>query len=400
MFSSPDPVWVTGIGCVSPAGKDLAAAMRGLRDGVRPQRRPDIFADSDVSHPVCMVETEWMREAGYQWRQDLVAATLSLACMASDAAVAEAGLAGERPSLGVSIGTTVGNALHFLNGYRKYCEGKNPGVEELTDVRAFLGSNLAASLQARYNGTGPLLTVSNACTSGTDAIGAAMEWLNLGLCDYALAGGADALSFIPYTGFNRLMIYSSAPCKPFDRNRSGLNLGEGGAMLMLERASHARKRGAKPLAVIAGYGAASDAYHFTAPHPKGFGLEQAIIKALNMADISAEQLAFVNAHGTATKENDRTEAGVFSHLLPHTPIWASKGSTGHCLGAAGSVEAAFSIGALMDALVPPSHGCDEPEDLVKNNLVLAPLPIGKKYALSVSVGFGGGNSAIVLALPE
>lgn len=392
-------IWITGIGCISAAGFDLEDSMQALLGGVRPQVSPHMFDAPGVDYPVCAVKPEWLASAGAGWWSGSVAATLSLAEIAARQAVEQALEGCEAPDfsgMGVSIGTTAGNALHFLDGYRKYREGQCVDPKTYLDVRSFISGNLASSLGQRYRADGPVLTASNACTSGTDAIGTAMEWLRLGLCDQVLAGGSDALSVIPYIGFNRLMIYAPEACKPFDKNRQGLNLGEGAAVFLLEREDSALRRGAKPRGFVAGYGAGSDAHHFTAPHPEGRGLEQAIGKAMLDAGISTEDLAFVNAHGTSTKENDKVEGAALNRLLPEVPVWGSKGSTGHCLGAAGAIEAAFSVGALERSMVPPTAGCEKPEDFIRDRLVLSPLPVQKKYALSVSLGFGGGNAALVI----
>jgi len=204
------------------------------------------------------------------------------------------------------------------------------------------------------------------------------------------------LSLIPHTGFARLMIYDHEPCRPFDRTRKGLNLGEGAAALILESVEHACRRNAAILGYVLGYGSAADAYHFTAPHPEGRGLAASIRIAFDHAGLSAPDMAFVNAHGTATPENDKVEGRLLAKLLPATPVWASKGGTGHTLGAAGALEAVLAVQALIRRRVPASLGFREPDpetDCIPTRDILA---LDSPYALSTSLGFGGGNAALVL----
>lgn len=412
-----------GIGVICAAGQNLDSCMRVLSDGTRPQLEPNIF--SDYSHkvephpdstlaagtnfsvppPVCMVNSDWVPS----WKRcNSAADTLALGWVGAEEALIQAGLNNNDPKrMGVCMGTTAGSALHFLNGYAalrgKFGENKATQLaakqEKLNDIEDYFSSNLAAVLAKKVNARGPLLTITNACTSGTDALGVACKWLKLGLCDYVLAGGADALGLIPYTGFQRLLIYSSEPCAPFDQKRTGLNLGEGAGVMVLELAEHAQKRGAQPLTILSGYGTACDAHHVTAPSPEGRGLQTAISKAMCQAGISPADLAFVNAHGTATRENDKVEGYVLNKLLPQTPVWASKGATGHCLGAAGAIEAAFASQALLSGTIPASVGCKLPEESVCQTITLRPTKVKGNFALSISLGFGGENSALVLKLP-
>jgi 3-oxoacyl-[acyl-carrier-protein] synthase-1/3-oxoacyl-[acyl-carrier-protein] synthase II len=196
------------------------------------------------------------------------------------------------------------------------------------------------------------------------------------------------------------MIYDNEPCRPFDQMRKGLNLGEGAAALVLEHVEHARRRNAAILGYVFGYGSAADAYHFTAPHPEGRGLAASIRTALEHAGLKASDMAFVNAHGTATPENDKVEGKLLAKLLPTTPVWASKGGTGHTLGAAGALEAVLALQALNRGRVPASLGFQMPDPdigCIPTQELLVP---DSPYALSTSLGFGGGNAALVLGRGE
>lgn len=397
-----DPVWVTGMGCICSAGADVASVVQGVASGCRPQSVPKFFADSDNGKPVCAVADNWLTSG---WRSGSTNDSNVLLQKATQEALACASLAVIPAKTGICVGTTAGCALHVLEDYGTV--KKNPGKSgTFREIDDFYKYSMAFSLAANLHQlmpekiSGPQLTISNACTSGADAIGMAAQWIQAGLCDIAIAGGTDALSIIPYIGFNKLMIYSPEPCLPFDKKRKGLNLGEGSGVLVLENAGHAKKRGAAPLATLEGYGSTSDAHHMTAPHPHGQGLRSAINNALHMSGARTSEIAFINAHGTATTENDKTESTVYADMFSSTPVWASKGVTGHCLGAAGAIEAILSIYALNKGVVPVSTGSTEPEDNIAGLITLREQPISGNLAMSVSLGFGGSNAALIFAGSE
>jgi 3-oxoacyl-(acyl-carrier-protein) synthase len=241
------------------------------------------------------------------------------------------------------------------------------------------------------------MTIVNACSSGTDSIGVAASWIRAGLCDWALAGGADEMNRVAMAGFWSLGVMSSEPCAPFDRDRAGLNLGEGAGIVLLESAAHAKKRGIQHAFELAGFGAACDAHHLTAPHPEGRGLNLAIRAALSQAQIEASQVSFINAHGTATIENDRAEgkclAGMFGSKVP---VLSTKGYTGHTLGAAGGLEAVFTLLGLREGWIPRSMGFENPAEDVPIIPVSRRTTINGDYAMSTSLAFGGNNSALLI----
>jgi len=234
----------------------------------------------------------------------------------------------------------------------------------------------------------------NACSSGTDALGVAASWLRAGLCDAAIVGGADELNQVPLAGFWSLGVMSSEPCTPFDDNRCGLNLGEGAGVIVLESYDHANARGVKPTIELAGFGAGCDAHHLTAPHPQGRGLRSAIQAALAQADITAEQVAFVNAHGTATLDNDRGEGAVLESIFGNCfPFLSTKGYTGHTLGAAGGLEAVFTVLGLRERWIPASTGFSTQAHDIPIAPVRETTPVDGNYAMSTSLAFGGNNAA-------
>jgi len=300
--------------------------------------------------------------------------------------------------IGVCMGTTVGSTFNEEEFYGRYLKEENPGVEA---IERYLANDIARVVASHLGARGPVTTVANACASGTDAIGMAKMWLDAGICDVVVAGGADELARFPFLGFHSLKNSSAERCRPFDLNRQGLNLGEGAGVVVMERESAARQRSAQVLGVIKGYASAADAHHMTAPHPEGRGLRQALRSALEIADLDAKDIGFVNAHGTGTKENDRIEGQVLSDLvIPGTPVVSTKGMTGHTLGAAGGLEAVLSIGTLLEGRSPVNVGFESADP----DCVLVPAvqqtTIERNVAVSTSLAFGGANSVLVITGAE
>jgi len=328
-------------------------------------------------------------------RNDLLLTT-RFALAATRQALADAGWdpgALQRLRVGVCLGTTVGCALNIEEFYREYRTG---GCPDLETIERFLRSNPAAAISRELGLDGPVQTVVNACSSGTDAIGIAASWLRAGSCDVVLAGGADELCRIIYNGFISLMITDDQPCRPFDRGRRGLNLGEGAAVLVLERPVAAAARGARTRARVLGYGSACDAHHLTAPHPDGRGLRRAFAEALAAAAVAPAEVAFINAHGTGTPDNDRVEGRVIHDLFPETPFISTKGYTGHTLGAAGAIEAAFTVACLEAGRIPASGGFAEADPDIPGTPTVIGHDIRGSVAISDSLAFGGNNAVLIL----
>ena len=241
------------------------------------------------------------------------------------------------------------------------------------------------------------MSIVNACSSGADAIGVGMSWIRSGLCDIALVGGADELNRVPYAGFNSLGIASPEPCAPFDRHRKGLNLGEGAGLLILESAPSAKRRGIEAKIYAAGFGACADAYHLTAPHPEGRGLRQAISRAIAEANCKAGEITFINAHGTATPENDKVEGRTLLDMFgPDIKVASTKGYTGHTLGGAGGIEAVFLALALREGFAPASAGFTEMDEEIGLTPLTEKTLIDGSLGMSTSLAFGGNNAALIL----
>ena len=379
---------ITGLGTISAAGADLPSSLESMASGTRNAGSVSIFPTT-LPYPV-------FQAGGVQATGELEGQrSIALLLTAVDEALRHARLretAGLR--LGICIGTTVASQLNDLGFYRSYRESGHPPLEP---VDRFLKGNPAEYLAARLKTRGPVLTVVNACSSGTDAVGVALSWLQAGLCDIAIAGGADELNHIPYAGFSSLGILNPDLCAPFDRDRKGLNLGEGAGVMVIEKRERALQRGEKARLFVAGYGLCGDAYHLTAPSPDGSGLKTAIAAAMAEAGITAGDLAFVNAHGTGTLDNDQVEGRVLAELFgPDIKVLSTKGYTGHTLGAAGGIEAVFTACNLRDGWIPASAGFRNRDEQIPLAPVTKNTRINGSYALSTSLAFGGNNAALVI----
>lgn len=373
---------ITGMGCISPAGKNCEDTWNGLLG----DDAPELTRLSETSQTVFMSSLD--DSNGKQYR------CLDLLTQALDEALANAGL-NEIPDssrVGVCIGTTSASFLNDMNFHRKLREH----LLDVEPIKRFFDCNPAEYVKKRLSLAGPAMTVSNACASGTDAIGVAMSWLNGGICDIVIAGGADENHSVSGAGFYSLGVTSQSLCRPFDRDRDGLNLGEGAAVLILETKESASRRKRVSDMFVEGYAASGDARHITQPDPDGVGIERAIRSALNRAGLKAEDIGFINAHGTGTIHNDLAEGHAFSRIFgDKCPYFSSKGKTGHTLGAAGAIEAVITALALKKQEIPGSCRYKN-----KDTDILVPpaaaMAIKAKYALSTSLAFGGCNSALII----
>jgi 3-oxoacyl-[acyl-carrier-protein] synthase II len=372
---------ITGLGAVCACGNNINQVLDNFSIGKR---------NSSQEYPVFQVENLVIKNA-----QSM--RTWNLCLHALEEAVNEAKLNDfSKLRVGICLGTTVASQLNDIDFYRAYRE---KGSAPLDSVDRFLKGNIAAcvakilKIEARL-----CCTIVNACSSGTDAIGVGLSWLRNNYCDIVIAGGADELNRVPLDGFASLGIVSQSLCTPFDRDRSGLNLGEGAGIVILEQEEVARKRGITPKLFLNGYGLAQDAYHLTAPHPDGYGLEKALQQALKEADIKSSDVAFVNAHGTATRDNDKVEGKVLAKVFgPQVKFLSTKGFTGHTLGAAGGLEAVFTCLGLREGWVPTSIGFINLDEGIGIAPVRQKTEIKGKYAVSTSLAFGGNNSAVVIS---
>ena len=393
-----EPIAITGAGVVTPIGQDLDAFWAGLVTGASGVSEIERFPVGDLrvtrggevkklprwpqpdAPPACRVSRFLIHAAGE--------------------ALAQAGLAADRPEP-ARIAVVVGTALGGIDDAERAVRGQG-------GLRGLLGAlydgptwNLARWLQAE----GPVLTISTACASGATSLGVAADLLRAGRADVAVAGGADILCRFVQRGFNVLRSLTRDEVRPFDRRRSGILLGEGAALLVLERPAAAAARGVRsPLGFLLGHGSVADGAHITAPDPEGRGLALAIRAALDEAGLEPAAIDFVSAHGTGTPANDRVETEVLKRVLGararEVPVNSIKAHLGHTMGAAATLEALMCLLAARHGQVPPTLNYGEPDphcdlDCVPNEA----RRHRSRVSLSTSLGFGGCNAALVLAAP-
>lgn len=253
-------------------------------------------------------------------------------------------------------------------------------------------------LASRLGLNDPGVNINGACASSTMAVARAAAMIESGRADAVLVVCMDLVSEFVFSGFSSLQALDPAGCRPFDRNRNGLSLGEGGAALLMMSAETARRKGIRGIGSVVGWGAANDATHPTAPARDGCGLIQAVRRAMAKASIGPDDIAAINAHGTGTVYNDAMESTAFEAVFGSRPIPlnAIKGAIGHTLGAAGGIEVAVGLRSLADRTLPPTAGFREPMEKCVFSVSPIPQPIDGIYLLSTNSGFGGINAALIL----
>lgn len=306
--------------------------------------------------------------------------------------------------VGVVLGNAGGGTQTFEGQHRVLLDEKPQRVTPLL-LAMYLPNMLAGQVAMEFGVTGPNLVVATACASGATAIATARDLLALDRCDIVLAGGSEALvTPLIMAGFARMGALSGrcdnprGASRPFDADRDGFVAGEGAGLLVLERTADARARGARIRARIAGHGNSADAHHITSPHPEGRGLEQAIHQALAEAGGTPRDVIHVNAHGTSTPMNDLVEARTLHRVLPDGPyVSSTKGVTGHLLGAAGAVEAAYTVLAVQHGVIPPTANLTTPDPEIDITTTTVETPHRVGLALSNSMGFGGQNTVLAIS---
>jgi 3-oxoacyl-[acyl-carrier-protein] synthase II len=394
-------VVVTGFGAVTPLGMGAeqlldrwCAGESGVVDGVG--------ACSDFK------PTEFFKNKEVK-RYDRFA---QLAIVAAQEALGQAGwledgapVAPER--IGCVMSTAEGGRAAVMSGWQEYCTFGPDGVSALFVPKAMKNAS-SSVLAMRYGIEGPAYAVVSACSGGADAIVAGMRMLRLGEVDAMVVGGSEASLLAPVlTAYRDMEVLSpEGVVRPFDARRDGFVMGEGAGVLVLEAAELAQARGATVIGEILGYGVTNDAFHLVAPHPEGLGAARAITLALEDAAVTPDQIHYVNAHGTGTPLNDRSETLALKQALGEhahtTPISSLKSAIGHLLGGAGAVELGATLLALQRRIAPPTLNYAKPEDGLDLDYVPnQPRPLttnGKRpIALSNSFGFGGHNNVLVAA---
>ncbi|MEJ2619951.1 MAG: beta-ketoacyl-[acyl-carrier-protein] synthase family protein [Candidatus Thiodiazotropha sp.] len=291
--------------------------------------------------------------------------------------------------IGLFLGTSTSGIAATENAYQSRKDGALPVdyTPQYTHniassshfVRDFLGLNGAA------------ITISTACSSSSKVFAAAHRYITAGVCDAAIVGGVDSLCLTTLYGFNALDLVSTEPCRPWDAQRSGINIGEGAGFALLEKP---QSNLSQP--TLIGYGESSDAYHMSTPHPEGEGARYAMQQALQRAGLESSDIDYINLHGTATMSNDASEdSAVYALFGNQTPCSSTKGFTGHTLGAAGIIEAIFALLCLQDGLMPQSLQTKQQDQSLGANILLNPNRQTLNYVLSNSFGFGGNNCSLI-----
>jgi len=300
-----------------------------------------------------------------------------------------------KPELTI-VGTTSGG-MSYGEDYFRALKRHGSLRHSPTWIANYPAQKPVIDAQETFGISAPCQVISNACASGTNAIGHAFECVRSGRYERILTGGYDALSELVFVGFDSLQASTPEKCRPFDRDRTGMVLGEGAAILALENLDAARARGARVLAEVTGYGMSTDNFHLTQPDPSGIGPRRAMERALEGAQISADAIDYINAHGTATPFNDAAEGKAISELFGRVPVSSTKGMMGHSLGAAGAIEVIVCLLALQHQFLPGNINFGAPDENIDLNVIANKArPAALRTVLSNSFGFGGTNASIAI----
>lgn len=397
-----DRVFITGIGILSGIGIGYDAFSSALQRGTNGIRPIEAFETAKL-HARLGCEVREFNPARHFEPRELrrMDRCSQLAVVAARQAMAMAGISLDEfdpARVGVSLGTTLGG---MVNATRYYEDLANRGQRFVTRLYDYPLYTPGARIVGDWGFTGANLAFSTACSSANVAIGVAADQIRLGRLDLILAGGTDTMAKMTVAGFNAMRNVSAEAIRPFDRNRSGVILGEGAAVLCIESERSMRRRRAQALAELLGYGMSCDAYHMTAPDATGRGPALAMQRALKHARIDPDQVDYVNAHGTGTRHNDETETRairkVFGLHADRLPVSSTKSMHGHALGAAGAIEAVAVIAGLQGGFLAPTINYQTPDprcdlDYVTNEARAQPHQV----ALSNNFGFGGNNCVLIL----
>lgn len=399
---------VTGLGVISPIGLDVDTTWKAAISGVNGIGRVTRFDITDFKSTLA-AEVKDFDPLLYMQKGDLRKNDLytQFAVAAATQAVEDSGIMGkiENERLGVYVGSGIGGITTMMNNHAALLEGGYRKVSPFF-VPMMISNMATGTIAIKFKAYGPTVPIVTACATGSNSIGEAYRAVKHGYADAVIAGGSEAaVNPLAFGGFINCMAFTQsadpdAASIPFDKRRTGFVMGEGGAMLILEEYEHAVRRGAKIYAEMTGYGNTCDAHHITAPDPEATQSARAIELAMNESGITGGDGVYINAHGTGTPLNDKTETLAIKKAFGETEakkvrVSSTKSMTGHMLGAAGAIEAMFGVLALRDGIVPPTINYVEPDPecdlcVTPNQAVKADLT----YALSTSLGFGGHNACV------
>jgi 3-oxoacyl-[acyl-carrier-protein] synthase II len=394
-------VVITGMEIWCSIGRTMSEVEQALKSGCCGRRPVTRF---DVSAPVyrtreaaVLVDEETLLPRVDETRIADLAITVGLG------ALRDAGFdvrSPHPPRFGVTLGTSHGGNIAFA----KFVRGRLGLPLGRVDHELLLstGATLAGQIARHVGARGPIATITTACASSTNSVGLAFEWIRHGRADVVLAGGADLFTELSFSGFNILGLVARETCRPLDRDRDGMMLGDGAAMLVLESEEHARRRGARAYAEIAGHATGNDAYHATGPEPDGTEASRVMTAALESGGISLDEVDYINLHGTGTLANDEAELRavrrVFGERAKNILVSSTKSQVGHTLGAAGSVELVATTLGVAGEWAPPSIHLTTPMiEFADWSYVLdRARPVRIRAALSNSFGFAGNIASIVV----
>ena len=395
---------VTGVGLVNAIANDFESFVEAMRAGSCGQRTITSFDASGLRNPRACEATDFDPLPVYEHRDKRKmdrSSELVLAAFDQAVAMARIELRGVEPARGaVLMGSTLGGAVTGYQYYRAAREGRRR-PSQLRD-HSMHAPGYRICMESGF--LGPNLVFSTACTSSNLALAVARDLVRADKADVVIAGGFDPLSPISCSGFSVMRNVTPGICRPFDRNRDGLVLGEGSAVLIVEADDFAARRGARPLASIRGYGIVSDARSMTAPDPTAAGPAACMRQALDMAGLTPGDVDLICAHGTGTLLNDRTEAkalrNVFGPRGSEIPCASVKSMLGHTLGAAGAMNAAAAIAAGRGGYIPPTVHFEEPDPRDPVACAAEARPGTPRHVLSNALGFGGSNCSVVMELAD
>lgn len=398
-------VVVTGLGIISPTGNDIETFWNNLEQGNSAIGELTKFDTTDFKVKVAAQvkdfdAKDWLSPAEFRKMDIYCQYAMAAAQQAVDQSGIHQHVQPER--LGVYVGSGIGGMTTLLKEYDVLKE-RGPNRVSSYFIPMQISNMASGNIAVRFGARGPTLPVVTACATSASCIGEAYRAIKWGEADAIIAGGAEA-SILPLSvaGFTNMQALTQETdpklaCLPFDKRRAGFVMSEGAGILVLENYDHAMARGADILGEIVGYGNTCDAFHMTAPHPDGDGIRRAMEKALE--GIEYKNKIYVNAHGTGTPLNDMTEIKAIASVFDRDEVIVSstKSMTGHMLGAAGAAEAIACIQALKHQIIPPTVGLEQPDDgCVLDCTPLTARPLQFDTAISLSLGFGGHNVALVI----
>ncbi len=407
-------VVVTGLGALTPIGNNLSEYWEGLKSG-KSGSAPITYFDTERFKTKFACELKNFNSLDHFDRKEArkLDRFAQYALVASDEAIADAGFNQDtldKFRVGVIWGAGIGGLETFQDEMISYGEGDGTPRFNPFFIPKMIADIAPGNISIKHGFMGPNYATVSACASSANAIIDALNYIRLGHCDVIVTGGSEAaVAIAGMGGFNAMHALSTlnespeTASRPFDATRDGFVLGEGAGALVLEEYEHAKARGAKIYAEVVGGGLSSDAYHMTAPHPEGLGVERVMLNCLRDAGITPEQVDAINTHGTSTPLGDVAElkaiVNVFGDHAPNININSTKSMTGHLLGAAGAVEAIASILAMNHSLVPPTINHTTVDENIDPRLNLTLNKAQEReitYAMSNTFGFGGHNACVLL----